>query len=61
MEEMFEKKITLLVPKSALEEFEKIIEGFSQFRVNQYYEESFSDSAFKSKSLTLKITSTKII
>lgn len=58
---MIKKQITILVPKSALEEFEKIIEGFGQFTINQYYEESDFNSLVKTKSLTLEITSTKRI
>ncbi len=59
---MIEKQITILVPKYAFEEFEKkIIEGFSQFTINQYCEESNFNSLVKTKSLTLEITSTKII
>lgn len=61
MEEMIEKQITLLIPLSGLEEFEKVANGFSQFTVNQYCEDSSLESAVKSKSLTLEITSTKII
>ena len=35
---MIEKQITLLIPKSDLEKFEKLIDGFSQFVLNQYCE-----------------------
>lgn len=58
---MIEKQITLLIPLSVLEEFEKVANGFSQFTVNQYCEDYTLESAVKSKSLTLEITSTKII
>ena len=61
MEEMIEKQITLLIPKSALENFERILKGFNQFTTNQYCEEYNLNSEIKSKSLTFEITSTQII
>jgi hypothetical protein len=61
MEEMIEKQITLLIPKSQVEQFEEISNGFREFTLNQYCEESNLDSAVKSKSLILEITSTKIL
>jgi len=61
MEEMIEKQITLLIPKSQVEQFEEISNGFREFTLNQYCEEFNLDSAVKSKSLILEITSTKIL
>ena len=61
MEEMIEKQITLLIPKSQVEQFEEISNGFREFTLNEYCEESNLDSAVKSKSLILEITSTKIL
>ena len=58
---MIEKQITLLIPKSQVEQFEEISNGFREFTLNQYCEESNLDSAVKSKSLILEITSTKIL
>ena len=61
MEEMIEKQITVLVSKSALEEFETITKDYTHFTANQYREEFNLNSVVKSKSLTLEIVATKII
>lgn len=56
---MVEKQITLLIPKSEVIEFEKIFNGFREFTLNQYYEQSNLDLVVKWKSLTIEITSIK--
>lgn len=58
---MIEKQITLLVPKSALEQFERITKDYTHFTADRYYEEFNLNSVVKSKSLTFEIVATKII
>jgi len=57
MEEMIEKQITLLIPKSEEERFNQLVEGFKQFFLNAYIEEKH----YAHESLSLEITSTKLL
>lgn len=56
MEEMIEKQITLLIPKSQEEFFNKLIEGFEKFTLEEYLEEEDD----KWKVFSMHITSNQL-
>jgi hypothetical protein len=56
MEEMIEKQITVLVPKSKEEEFDNIVKGCERYTLDQYSKEFGKEYNF----LTLQITSNPV-
>ena len=55
MEEIIEKKITILISKSDEDRFNKMIKGFENFTLS-FYEKT---NHYNYKSLSLRISSTK--
>jgi hypothetical protein len=56
MEELIEKQITVLIPKSQEKEFDSIIKGYNRYTFDQYTKEFGKEYNF----LTLQITSTPV-
>lgn len=61
MEEMIEKQITILIPKSEEERFKELTKGHNSFVFEKYYEKRNLQSLVKTESLTIQISSTKFI
>ena len=64
MEEMTQKQITLLIPKSREEQIDKLISGLKEFVLNEYYENpkviNIMDFRFK-KSVSQRIAPSDIL
>lgn len=56
IEEMILKSVTVLIPKSQIDEFKNLTEGFQEFTLCSYEK----SERFQHKSLSINLTSTQL-